>query len=195
MDNSEATLVIWGDRDDPETYLRRAAVAVRVDTNDDGLLDSYTIKSDSLDLPRGVFFVPANSGAALPAKLEVPGDWSAFTLTQSQSAGNGTTSSSSTGKQFRRFEESSNPKWQPDPDAPVTYYENITFDSYGRLISKQGATTTPVSYLAVANGDIQVGTTSADRGVVFREVDALRGLKLSVYGLPIQLNEKSAFEP
>ena len=194
LDNTTSTIVIWSDRDNPETYLRRAAVAVRVDTNNDGLADSYTIKGEPVDLPRGIFFVPQdNNGTNLPAALETPADWSTFTLTESQATSNGTTSAATVGKGFRRYEESSTPQWQPDPDAPVTYYENLAFDAYGKLVSLKVPAGPAPQYLAVAPGEIQTGAASSDRGVIFREVDGLRGVKLNVYGVAIQLNEKSAF--
>lgn len=192
LGNTKATLVIWADPSDPETYLRRAAVAVRVDTNNDGVEDDYAIQGDIQELPSGVFFVPANGGNSLPAKFEPYADWtnpSTLVFTESQMSGNTTTSSSASGKGFKRFEEGSSPQWQNDPDAPATYYESITFDAYGSLVNST------VNYLAVAPGDIAVGPTVSDRGVVFRTVDGLRGLKLSAYGVPIQLNEKAAFEP
>jgi len=192
LGNTTATLVIWADRDDPETYLRRAAIAVRVDTNEppDGVTDSYAIQGGVQDLPRGIFFVPEEGGNTLPAKFEPLADWTTpdKTYTESQITGHGTTSATATGKRFRRFEESSSPQWQVDPDAPATYYECVVFDAYGKLSNQN------VNYLAVAPGDIQNGPNSADRGVIFRSVDGLRGLKLSTYGVPIQLNEKSAFE-
>ncbi len=192
LGNTNATLVIWANRDDPETYLRRAAVAVRVDTNDDGEFDDYAIQGDIQDLPRGIFFVPEDAGINLPAKLEPLVDWRTpvtLVYTESQASGNGTTSSSTSGKGFKRFEEGSTPQWQNDPDAPTSYYESISFDPYGSLA------TPTVNYMAVAPGDIAVGPSSSDRGVIFRASDNVRGLKLSAYGLPIQLNEKAAFEP
>jgi prepilin-type N-terminal cleavage/methylation domain-containing protein len=192
LGNTNATLVIWADPADPETYLRRAAVAVRVDTNDDGEFDHYAIQGDIQDLPRGIFFVPENAGNDLPAKLEPLAVWrtpNTLVYTESQTSGNGTTSASTSGKGFKRYEEGSSPKWQNDPDAPTTYYESIAFDPYGSLA------TPTVNYMAVAPGDIAVGPNSTDRGVIFRAADNVRGLKLSAYGLPIQLNEKAAFEP
>ena len=195
LNDTKATLVIWADPNDPETYLRRAAVAVRVDTDNDGDMDDYAIQGDIQDLPRGVFFVPENSGNDLPAKLEPFAEWDTTTLvfTEAQASGNDTTSASTSGKGFKRLEAGTPPQWQNDPDAPATYYETITFDAYGSLVSKVGNNL--ISYLAVAPGDIAVGPNASDRGVIFRSVDGLRGLKLSAYGVPIQLNEKAAFEP
>lgn len=197
LDNNTATVIIWANSNDPSTYLRRAAIAVRVDTNNDGVPDSYNIQGGIQDLPRGIFFVPEDAGINLPAKLEPLVDWrpptTTLVYTESQATGNGTTSSSTSGKGFKRLEDGSPPQWENDPDAPATYYESIAFDAYGNLVSKVGNNL--ISYLAVAPGDIAVGPSSSDRGVIFRSVDNLRGLKLSAYGLPILLNEKAAFEP
>ena len=189
LDNNTATVIIWANSNDSSTYLRRAAIAVRVDTNNDGVPDSYNIQGGSLDLPRGVFFVPeAHSGSNLPARLEVVGDWANLTLTESQANSHGTTNAGAATKGFKRFDFVSNPKWQDDPDAPTVYYESITFDGLGKLA------VTDVNYLAVATGEIQSGPTSADRGVLFQNPDALRGIKLSAYGIPIVLTEKNAFK-
>ena len=195
LDNNTATVIIWANSNDSSTYLRRAAIAVRVDTNNDGVVDDYAIQGGIQDLPRGIFFVPENADSNLPAMLEPLVDWrtpSTLVYTESQASGNGTTSSSTSGKGFKRLEDGSPPQWQNDPDAPATYYESIAFDAYGNLVSKVGNNL--ISYLAVAPGDIATGTSSTDRGVIFRSVDNLRGLKLSAYGLPILLNEKAAFD-
>lgn len=193
LDNNTATVIIWANSNDSSTYLRRAAIAVRVDTNNDGVVDDYAIQGGIQDLPRGIFFVPENAVSNLPAMLEPHSDWrpptATLVYTESQASGNGTTSSSTSGKGFKRLEDGSPPQWQNDPDAPTTYYESIAFDSYGSLSAPN------TKYIAVAPGDIAVGPNTADRGVVFRSVDGLRGLKLSTYGVPIILNERNSFRP
>lgn len=188
LGNTKATLVIWADPSDPETYLRRAAIAVGVDMDNNGTADFYSIQSETQDLPVGIFFVPENSTENLPAKLEVKVDWEDMTMTESQATNHGTTLSTSAAKGFKRFDFSASPQWQDDPDAPNIYYESIAFDSLGKLAVSE------VNYIAVAPGEIQAGVSASEKGVLFKNADSVLGIKLSAYGIPILLTEKNAFK-
>ncbi len=197
LDSTTATIIIWADRSDPETYLRRAAVVTREHINTASTLAgaySYVIRGDLVDLPLGIYFVPGNAGNNLPAKFETTADWATLILTESQATGDLTISASVAGKGFKRRDESSTPPWEDDPRAPADYYETIALDAYGSLVSKK-PNKNLVQYLAIATGELQVGPTASDRGVLFQSPDTLRGLKLTRYGLPIVLNEKLAFKP
>lgn len=195
LDSTTATVIIWADRSDPETYLRRAAVVTREHINTASTLPTayaYVIRGDLIDLPRGIFFVPGDAGNTLPARLETTADWATLTLTESQAAGDVAISASVAGKGFQRRDEEATPPWQDDPRGPAQYYETIALDAYGSLVSTKD---NRVQYLAVATGELQVGPATSDRGVLFQTPDTLRGLKLTRYGLPIILNEKLAFKP
>jgi hypothetical protein len=119
----------------------------------------------------------------MPIIRQPAADWASLTLTESQNSNTATT-----GLVFKRLDETiTTPHWGTDPNAPVKAYETIAFDPYGQLVSKNGNNV--VSYLAVAPGDIE-----PNQGVTFSEVNSLRGVKLSVYGIPLMLNEKNAFK-
>lgn len=181
LDGVNSTVLIWSDDSDVETYLRRACVAQFRDTNADGTADAWVVQGDLIDLPRGVFFVPGDLGANFPAKWSNATDWSGLTTTKSQVAGN----APSTSLTFKR--EDATGAWVADPAGPSKAYVTIAFDTYGNLVSKQGAN--QVDQLAVGTGEIQ-----PLQGVLFNSADSLRGLKLSIYGMPMVLNEKTAFE-
>ena len=183
LESATATVLIWADADDSETYLRRAAVFVGVDTNNDGTLDYYLRKSEPLNLPAGIFFVPSDGGLAMPVIRQPVADWAGLKLTEAQN------SNAPTGSLiFKRYDATA--ALVIDSEAPVKAYESIAFDSYGQLKSLvKGSTSNAVSYLAVAPGDIE-----PNQGVTFSEVDSLRGVKLSAYGIPLMLNEKNAFK-
>ena len=182
LESSTATVLIWADSDKSDTYLRRAAVFVGFDINNDGTRDYYVRKGEPVDLPQGIFFVPSDAGSVMPIIRQPAADWNILNLTESQNANTPTK-----GLVFKRLDETLvTPLWVADPNAPVNAYETIAFDPYGQLVSKSG--NYAVSYLAVAPGDIE-----PNQGVTFSEVDSLRGLKLSAYGIPLMLNEKNAF--
>lgn len=181
LDGINSTVLIWADDTDVETYLRRACVAQQRDTDGNGSLDAWVIQGDLIDLPRGVFFVPGDLGANFPAKWSNATDWNGLTKTESQAAGNAPTS----GLTFKRQDATG--AWVLDPSGPSNAYVTIAFDSYGNLVSKLGAS--QVDLLAIATGEIQ-----PLQGVLFNSADSLRGLKLSIYGMPMVLNEKTAFE-
>jgi prepilin-type N-terminal cleavage/methylation domain-containing protein len=179
LESTTATVLIWADTNNSETYLRRAAVFVRADTNGDGTVDAYVRKNEPVDLPQGIFFVPSDAGSAMPIIRQPAADWTGLTLTESQNS-----NSATTGLVFKRLDETlTTPSWDADPNAPVKAYVTIGFDAYGQLVPSD------VNYLAVAPGDIE-----PNQGVTFPEVDSLRGVKLSAYGIPLMLNEKNAFK-
>ena len=186
LESTTATVLIWADANVSDTYLRRAAVFIKVDTdNNPNTAAEYVRKGEPVDLPQGIFFVPKDAGSASPAPaiIQPTVDWDGLNLTEAQNS-----NAPTTGLIFMRYDETiATPQWVTDPNAPVKAYESISFDAYGQLVSKYG--TNVVSYLAVAPGDIE-----PNEGVTFSEVGSLRGLKLSVYGIPLMLNEKNAFK-
>lgn len=182
LESTTATVLIWADANVSDTYLRRAAVYVKVDTdNNPNTPAEYVRRGEPVDLPQGIFFVPKDAGSASPAPaiIRPTVDWNGLKLTESQNSNTPTT-----GLVFKRYDETvATPQWVTDPNGPVKAYESVGFDSYGQLVPSD------VNYLAVAPGDIE-----PNQGVTFSEVDSLRGLKLSAYGIPMMLNEKNAFK-
>jgi prepilin-type N-terminal cleavage/methylation domain-containing protein len=185
LDNATCTILVWADETDMETYLRRACIAREVDTDNNGTLDAWARQGQVTDLPRGIFFAPGNLGGSFPAKWETAADWSNLVLTESQEASNAPTTS----LDFKILDETvSNGSWLTDPLGTTKAYKTLAFDPVGNLVSMQGGVT--ISTLAVATGELEPGS-----GVIFKSADSLRGLKLSIYGVPIVLNEKTAFKP
>ncbi len=186
LDNATATVLIWADSGDLDTYLRRACVAERVDTNNDGTLDAWARQGQVIDLPRGVYFAPGDMGGSYPAKWETGADWTGLTLTESQANASDGPSSS---QNFKIYDDASG-NWITDPLGTDKVYVTVAFDATGNLVSVQGNRS--VSTLAVATGVPEPGTGG---GVLFQSADSLRGIDLSTYGVPLVLNEKSAFKP
>ncbi len=184
LDEVNTAIMVWANENDLDTYLRRASVVQFLDTNNDNTADAWVRRGDLIDLPAGVYFVPNNATGNFPAKKEVVSDWAGHTLTEAQAAGD----LPSTGLTFRRLDETVDPAvWVADPLGTTKAYLTLAFDPVGNLISKQGSRV--VDVLAVAIGELQPA-----EGILFRSSESLRGLKISIYGVPIILNEKSAFE-
>jgi hypothetical protein len=170
---SNASIVIWGDKDDPATYLRRAAVMVNVKPV--GSPTAFWVrKGDVVELPSGIFFVPPNAGGSLPAKFETVTDWTGLTKTE---ANVGTPVSLDV-----RLNESAGAS--DAENVTLKAYVSIGFNSYGQISNGT------VNTMVVATGDLQ---PPAD-GVLFKNADSVRGLIVSTYGIPTLVNEKLGFK-
>ncbi len=170
---SNASIVVWGDKDDPETYLRRAAVMVNVKPAVGAAF--WVRKGDVVELPTGIYFVPPDASGSLPAKFEKPADWSSLKYTESSSL-------NPTSLDVRLSESASSSAAE---NITVKGYVSVGFNAYGQI------TASAVNTMMVATGELQ---PPAD-GIIFKNAESVRGLVVSTYGISTLINEKLGFKP
>jgi prepilin-type N-terminal cleavage/methylation domain-containing protein len=179
---SNASIIVWGDKNDPETYLRHAAVMVKVTPLSPlvgpPLLPFWVRKGDVVELPSGVYFVPPDAGAVLPAQFEKPTDWTKPTVLKNYTEANSVAPVSID----VRLDEAAI-VGAPE-NVIVKGYESIGFNSYGQITNGN------VNTLMVATGDPQ----PPSNGVVFRNADSVHGLIVSTYGIATLVNDKNGFK-
>lgn len=125
-----ATIVVWADEDDLDTYLRRAAVMIQVN-------GGWVQKGDAINLPRGIFFVPDDTTAKI--EFEPANEWDQHRRTQI------------TAKDTLNVRQDNPPLFDnPDPAYPsgVEAYRTVSLTPQGRLA---GGNRT----LVIAIGDLQ----------------------------------------
>lgn len=175
LNGSNASVIIWGEPNDQETYLRKAAVMVETTS---GGATFWVQKGESMEMPNGVYFVPADAGAGFPAKFASPSDWTNLDFTEADS-GQATSSFD-----VRRFDRATG-NYASDPTFTVTKaYVTVSFNAYGQLIKRPGNANAS-HVLAVAVGEPEPGS-----GILFSNPDSLRGLVVSAYGIPTIVTEK-----
>jgi len=189
VNGTDASIFIWGNKDDLTTYLHRAVVLVKLNGN-------WVRKGEIIDLTKGIYFVPPDIGTLLPAKQEVPADWNNYETTDAITLANLTTTAPVT-LQVSRWnpQTGTNGAYEPDPafgtngDGKLLAYRTITINPTG-LLANSGT-----QNLVIATGEEQPhpnGNTGG--GILFRNADSMRGLILSTYGIPNVINEKAGFK-
>jgi prepilin-type N-terminal cleavage/methylation domain-containing protein len=179
LNGSNASVIIWGDPSDMETYLRRAAVMVETTV---GGSTFWVQKGEPMTMPNGIYFVPVDAGAGFPAKFQTASDWNNLDLTEADS--NQATSSFD----VRRLDKAAG-TYASDPTFTASKaYVTVSFNAYGQLVKRTGNSKASHA-LAVA-----VGEPDPSNGIVFSNSDSLRGLVLSSYGIPTVVTEKIGFK-
>jgi hypothetical protein len=135
-----------------------------------------------VELPRGIYFVPPDIGASFPAKYEKSADWP-ITNYRTEAAGNAPATMvvkrpDGTGG----YEDDTD--FKPPASAGFKGYRTITINPQGLVVGGNNV-------LVVALGELQTGSTTSSRGVLFRDADSQRALLLSNYGIPTVINEKA----
>lgn len=168
----QAAILIWGDENDSDRYLRHAAVGLLVDP----VAKKWEVKGEGIYLPSGIFFVPPDASATGPAKLANPTDWEEGTTTVYKTLADPESAELITLQRFNTgtgsYEDIEN----------VKAYVTVRYTLIGQLATGE-------NQLVVA-----VGEHESDSVIRFDSAELIRGVYLSVYGIPIIINEKLGFK-